>query len=80
MAEERKGTTGGEWALGLRSAMRNRLVLSGAAIVLLLVVLAIFADVIAPYDPTEMLVMDALKGPSGAHWFGTDRYGRDVLS
>jgi peptide/nickel transport system permease protein len=50
------------------------------AIVLLLVVLAVFASTIAPYDPTEMKVMDALKGPSSAHWFGTDRYGRDVLS
>jgi peptide/nickel transport system permease protein len=49
-------------------------------IILLLVVLAAFASTIAPYDPTEMKVMDALNGPSSAHWFGTDRYGRDVLS
>jgi peptide/nickel transport system permease protein len=55
-------------------------VLFGAGIVLLLVVLAVFAGVVAPYDPTEMQVMEALKGPSAAHWFGTDRFGRDVLS
>jgi len=45
-----------------------------------MVVLAALAGVVAPYDPTEMKVMDALKGPSGGHLFGTDRFGRDVLS
>jgi len=50
------------------------------SIVLLLALLAVFAGTIAPYDPPEMKVMDALKGPSRAHWSGTDRYGRDVLS
>lgn len=68
------------WRNVVRPALRNRLVLCGMAIVLLLVVLAVFASTIAPYDPTEIKVMDALKGPSSAHWFGTDRYGRDVLS
>jgi peptide/nickel transport system permease protein len=60
--------------------LRNRLVLFGAAIVLVMVVLAVFAGVVTPYDPTEMKVMDALKAPSAAHPFGTDRFGRDVLS
>jgi peptide/nickel transport system permease protein len=68
------------WRNVVRPGLRNRLVLCGMAIVLLLVVLAVFASTIAPYDPTEMKVVDALKGPSSAHWFGTDRYGRDVLS
>jgi peptide/nickel transport system permease protein len=45
-----------------------------------MVVLAGLANLVAPYDPTEMKVMDALKGPSGGHLFGTDRFGRDVLS
>jgi peptide/nickel transport system permease protein len=45
-----------------------------------MVVLAGLANLVAPYDPTEMKVMDALKGPSGSHLFGTDRFGRDVLS
>jgi peptide/nickel transport system permease protein len=49
-------------------------------LVLLLVLLAVFADVLAPYDPTEMKVVDALKRPSLTHPFGTDRFGRDVLS
>lgn len=68
------------WRQTLRPALRNRLVLFGAGIIVLMVVLAALAGVVAPYDPTEMKVMDALKGPSGGHLFGTDRFGRDVLS
>ena len=63
-----------------RPARRNGLVLFGAAIIVIMVLLAVFAGVIAPYDPTEMKVADALKRPSLAHPFGTDRFGRDVLS
>jgi peptide/nickel transport system permease protein len=68
------------WRRSLRPALRNRLVLFGMGIVAGLVVLAAFADAVAPYDPTEMKVADALKRPSAAHPFGTDRFGRDVLS
>lgn len=64
----------------VRPALRNRLVVFGAAIVAGMVVLAVFAGVVTPYDPTEMKVVDALKAPSVAHPFGTDRFGRDVLS
>jgi peptide/nickel transport system permease protein len=64
----------------MAKTLRNRLVLFGAGTVLLMGVLAVFAGVVTPYDPTEMKVSDALKGPSVAHPFGTDRFGRDVLS
>ena len=64
----------------LRPALRNRLVVFGAGIVAVIVVLAVFAGVVPPYEPTEMKVIDALKAPSVAHPFGTDRFGRDVLS
>ena len=80
MADDMTANAAFGWRNVVRPGLRNRLVLCGMAIVLLLVVLAVFASTIAPYDPTEMKVMDALKGPSSAHWFGTDRYGRDVLS
>jgi peptide/nickel transport system permease protein len=63
-----------------RRARRNGLVVFGAAIIVIMVLLAVFAGVVAPYDPTEMKVADALKRPSFAHPFGTDRFGRDVLS
>jgi peptide/nickel transport system permease protein len=64
----------------LRPLVRNRLVLCGTSLILLVVLLAVLADVVAPYDPTEMKVVDALKRPSAPHPFGTDRFGRDVLS
>jgi peptide/nickel transport system permease protein len=64
----------------LRPALRNGLVLFGTGIILAMVLLAAFAGVVAPYDPTDMKVADALKRPSLAHPFGTDRVGRDVLS
>ncbi len=41
---------------------------------------AIFADWITPYDPLKQNLMQALQGPSAAHWLGTDDLGRDVLS
>ena len=63
-----------------RHPRRNGLVVFGAGIAVAMVLLAIFAGVVAPYDPTEMKVADALKRPSLAHPFGTDRFGRDVLS
>jgi peptide/nickel transport system permease protein len=60
--------------------LRNPLVAAGGCLVGLLLVLALAAQVVAPYDPTEMKVSNALKAPSAVHPFGTDRFGRDVLS
>jgi peptide/nickel transport system permease protein len=75
-----KESASGGWRVALRPALRNRLVLFGTGIVLLMVLLAVFANLVAPYEPTEMKVADALRAPSRAHLFGTDRFGRDVLS
>jgi peptide/nickel transport system permease protein len=52
----------------------------GLAIVLLIVLCALFAPLIAPYDPAHIDVTEKLKPPSPAHWFGTDQLGRDLLS
>ncbi|MFN0073799.1 MAG: ABC transporter permease [Chloroflexota bacterium] len=52
----------------------------GAAVVLTLVLTAIFADVIAPYDPVRQDVPYRLRSPDESFWFGTDIYGRDVFS
>jgi len=63
-----------------RRFSRNRLALTGAIIVVLLIVVAIFADIISPYDPMAIDVHNVLSPPSRAHPFGTDDLGRDVLS
>src|SRR2546422_951976 len=60
--------------------LRNPLVAGGGLLAVVLVLLALAAGRVAPYDPTDMKVTDALKPPSAAHLFGTDRFGRDVLS
>jgi peptide/nickel transport system permease protein len=52
----------------------------GALIVLAVIGLAAAAPWIAPYPYDEMGILVRLKGPSAAHWFGTDEFGRDVLS
>lgn len=46
----------------------------------LFVILLLLAPVISPYDPNQMDLLSKLKGPSSAHWLGTDYLGRDVLS
>ena len=54
--------------------------LSGAAVVLVWVVVALLAPVIAPYDPIDQEVRQRLQGPSAAHLLGVDELGRDVFS
>jgi peptide/nickel transport system permease protein len=54
--------------------------LAGLVIVCMLVIVAIFAPLIAPYDPQAIDVHQILAGPSGHHLLGTDQLGRDVLS
>lgn len=58
----------------------NKLAMVGMAIVLLLIVCAIFADWIAPYDINMQNPTQRLLYPSLAHPLGTDNYGRDILS
>jgi peptide/nickel transport system permease protein len=52
----------------------------GAAIVLFWIVCAVFGRSFAPYNPLAQQLLAANQAPSGAHWFGTDPLGRDVLS
>ncbi len=59
---------------------RKPLGLASAGLLVLLVLTAIFADVIAPFDPNETHPEIRLSAPSRAHLFGTDDIGRDVLS
>lgn len=59
---------------------KNRLALTGAFIVLLLLLVALFAPLISPYNPTATDVHNMLSPPSKSHIFGTDELGRDVFS
>src|SRR5919201_502212 len=59
---------------------RNRLATVGAAMVLTLLLVAVLAPVIARYDPVQQHYREMLQGPSAAHYFGTDKFGRDIWS
>jgi peptide/nickel transport system permease protein len=59
---------------------RSPLGLLGLVLVSLIVILSLFAGVLAPYDPFEIDVYNRLASPSAEHWLGTDQLGRDVLS
>jgi peptide/nickel transport system permease protein len=52
----------------------------GAAVIVLMLLVAVLAPVISPYDPVAIDFGAMLAVPSSAHWLGTDSFGRDVLS
>ena len=64
----------------LRPLVRNPLVLGGLVLVLFFFAVALLADLVAPANPIAMNAARALEGPSAGAPFGTDRFGRDVLS
>ncbi|MGH2394294.1 MAG: ABC transporter permease, partial [Candidatus Limnocylindria bacterium] len=70
-----------EWAAtAFRFARRKPLGASGAVLVLVMAVAAIFADAIAPYHPLETDYGNMMAAPSLTHWLGTDEFGRDILT
>jgi peptide/nickel transport system permease protein len=69
-----------EWRRFVRVLAGRRLVLFGVAVIVVLIVLAIFSSLIAPYDPYRQELKRNLDPPSREHWLGTDALGRDELS
>lgn len=65
---------------GWRLFKRNRLAVVGAGIVLTVCLLALIGQWIVPFDPIDQDLPSQLQGPSAKHWFGTDDFGRDILS
>ncbi|GAU86233.1 ABC transporter permease [Bosea sp. BIWAKO-01] len=63
-----------------RRLSKRKSALIGLAVVLFMVFVAVFAPLLAPYDPTQQSWTAVRKAPSAAHWFGTDEAGRDMLS
>ncbi|WP_320671381.1 nickel transporter permease [Patulibacter defluvii] len=58
----------------------NPLTLTGLGLVALLVLVALLAPLLTPYDPVKPNILEALQAPSWAHPFGTDDAGRDILA
>jgi peptide/nickel transport system permease protein len=63
-----------------RLLLRNPVTVVSAGILAVVVFVAVTANWLAPFDVNDVDVPNALQPPSGAHWFGTDDLGRDVLS
>ena len=69
------------WFIAIHSfAVKRPLGAAGAAIVLLMVLAALFAGLVAPYDPLDNDYNAMFQAPGVSHWLGTDSFGRDVLS
>ena len=64
----------------MRRLVRNRMAMVGLAIIAVFVFIAIFGEMIAPYDPVRQDLLAAKQTPSSDHWLGTDELGRDILS
>lgn len=63
-----------------RLLLGNPVTVVSGAILIVIAAVALTANWIAPFGVNDVNVPDALQGPSGAHWFGTDELGRDVFS
>ncbi len=63
-----------------RRFLRQRTGVAAGIVILLVVLAAVAAPLIAPYDPSAPDYDNILSGPSAAHWAGTDAFGRDILS
>lgn len=68
------------WKKTVKTLFSRKIVRFSAIVVGLFIIMAVFAPVIAPFDPNYADFSAFLQGPSKAHWLGSDNYGRDVLS
>jgi ABC-type dipeptide/oligopeptide/nickel transport system permease subunit len=68
------------WSDAWSRLLRNPVAIAGGAVVILLVLVAILAPYIAPYDPLHQDLANSMAGPSMTHLAGTDVHGRDIFS
>ena len=73
-------SAGGRIALNFGKLLKNVSGATGLLLITLVVLSAVFAPVVAPYDPVALNSPDRLQGPSTTHLLGTDQYGRDTFS
>ena len=70
-----------QWLTIVVGFVRDRpLAAAGAFVILFMIIAAISANALAPYDPLENDYGAMFQAPGGQHWLGTDSFGRDVLS
>jgi len=64
----------------LKAFNTNKTSWIGLVVFLIVVVAAILAPVLAPFDPNDQNILEKLRAPTLEHWLGTDSFGRDTLS
>lgn len=64
----------------IKVLLGRKIVILSVIVLILIIFSALFANIIAPYDPYEQSLKNALQKPSAEHWLGTDALGRDLLS
>jgi peptide/nickel transport system permease protein len=64
----------------LRVLVHNRASLVGLLIIVVMILLGLAANWIAPYAPSQIHIRDKVHAPSSTYWLGTDQFGRDILS
>ena len=67
------------WRLAMRRFVNNRLALMGLIILIFMFILSFLGPVLSPYTLEDLNIKDKNLAPNGAHWFGTDKLGRDIL-
>jgi peptide/nickel transport system permease protein len=67
-------------AMLLRRFSKERTAVFGLLVIVIFALIAVFAPLLAPYDPLQQDIPNGLAAPSPEHWMGTDKLGRDVLS
>jgi peptide/nickel transport system permease protein len=68
------------WVLLRQFVTQNPLGAAGAVVVIVMILMAIFAEAVTSYDPTANNFGEMLERPSAEHWLGTDQYGRDLFA
>ena len=68
------------WSDAWKRLSRNAFAMFGLVLLAVIVIVALFAGQIAPYDPNVQDYSSAMQPPSRSHWLGTDNFGRDILS
>jgi peptide/nickel transport system permease protein len=59
---------------------KNKLAVTGLVVLILLILMAIFADYVAPFSYREQDLLNRFATPNATNWFGTDNFGRDIFS
>jgi peptide/nickel transport system permease protein len=76
----KKRKKSGPWREVWRRLKQNKSAIFGLIVIVTLILVAIFADQIAPYGYDDQNLRERFQTPNSAHWFGTDNFGRDIFS